>query len=364
MYDRVNKFGGAERVLLALHKIFPSAPLYTSVYHPKKARWARVFTIYPSFLQHVPFAKSYHQVFAPLMPLAFNSFSFTTYDIVISVTSESAKGIRVTGETIHICLCLSPTRYLWSGYKEYFVSPFSRFLSAPLVGLLRFWDKKIAQRPHGFIAISQEVQTRIKKYYKRESDVIYPPAMLKSKIQRLGGKRKVKDQKLETTGYFLVVSRLSRLTPYKKVEIAIKAATKLGIPLVIIGQGNSNFLKKYAGPLVKFVQDVSDAELIDYYKNAQALIFPGREDFGLVMVEALSYGTPVIAYKSGGAVEIIEEGKTGAFFKKQTVSSLSLVLKRFNKSTYNSDTCKQSAKRFSFPSFEKRIKQYILKVID
>ncbi len=355
MYDRVNKWGGAERVLLALHTIFPYAPLFTSVYHPKKARWATVFRIKTSFLQHIPFAKSYHQLFASLMPYAFRSFNFTKYDIVISVTSESAKNIRVGGKTLHICLCLTPTRYLWSGYDEYFSNKIFRFFTFPIVGLLRWGDQRAAKKPHAFIAISKEVQRRIKKYYGRESEVIYPPLTLQVKSEKL-----VKSKKKE---YFLVVSRLSRFTPYKKIDIAVAAATRLQLPLIVVGEGNQAHFKKFAGPTVQFVGKVTDEELVSYYENAKALIFPGKEDFGLVMVEAQAAGIPVIAYKAGGAAEIVKEGKTGEFFTRQTVNSLVNVLKKFNARRYNSKSCKENAKRFSFSYFEKALKQYILKVI-
>lgn len=352
MYDRVNKWGGAERVLLALHKVFPHAPLYTSVYHSQKAKWAKKFKVKTSFLQKVPFAKSHHQFFAPLMPLAFGSFRFDAYDVVLSVTSESAKAIKVIGDVKHICLCLTPTRYLWSGYEEYFPRTVVRKLTKPVINALRYFDKKSAQNPHHFLAISKEVQKRIKKYYKRPSDLLYPPIMLPS--------GKLKKKKGE---YFLVVSRLSRFTSYKRVDLAVKAATELSLPLVVVGQGNANYLKKIAGPTVEFVQNVTDAQLQAYYQYAKALIFPGKEDFGLVMVEAQAAGVPVIAYKAGGALEIVQEGKTGVFFAQQTVASLIKVLKNFHESHYNSQRCKENAKRFSFSYFEKSLKKYILKVI-
>lgn len=351
VYDRVNKWGGAERVLLALHKIFPDAPLYTSVYHPEKAKWAKVFKVKTSFLQRVPLAKSHHQFFAPLMPFAFRNFRFDGYDIVLSVTSESAKAVKITGNIKHICLCLTPTRYLWSAYEEYFPNATIRRLTKPLIAALRFLDKKSAQNPDLMLAISKEVKKRIQKYYEREASVLYPPISLQFK----GKSRK-------RGNYFLVVSRLSRFTSYKRVDLAVKAATQLSLPLVVIGQGHIGSLKKHAGPTVKFVTNVSDKKLLDYYKNAKALIFPAKEDFGLVMVEAQAAGIPVIAYKAGGALEIVKEAVTGEFFSKQTLTSLTNVLKNFDESRYNSQSCKENAKRFSFSYFEKSLKEYILKV--
>ena len=175
VYDRVNKWGGAERVLLAFHKLFPEATLYTSVYNPKNAPWAKAFAIKTSFLQSFPYASSSHEFYPFLMPLAFENFSFDEYDLVISVTSEAAKGIMTKPKTMHICYCLTPTRYLWSGYSDYFDNSFFRFATKPVISYLRSWDMVASQRPDMYIAISKEVKERIKKYYGRESEVIYPP---------------------------------------------------------------------------------------------------------------------------------------------------------------------------------------------
>ena len=183
VYDRVNKWGGAERVLLAFHKIFPKSDLYTSVYNREKASWAKVFNVKTSFLQDFPYAKTSHQFYATLMPIAFESLNLDGYDLVISVTSEAAKGIITKPETLHICYCLTPTRYLWSGYKDYFKNPLLRFFSKPAVFYLRTWDKIAANRPDEYIAISGDVQDRIKRYYGRNSKIIYPPLMLNEKVR-------------------------------------------------------------------------------------------------------------------------------------------------------------------------------------
>src|SRR3990167_6737087 len=220
VYDRVNKWGGAERVLLVLHELFPSAPLYTSVYDPVKAPWAKVFPkIVTSFLQKVPGAKASHEYFALLMPLAFEQFDFSPFDLAISVTSEAAKGIITKPGTIHICYCLTPTRYLWSGYELYFENRLFRSLTAQMVKYLRAWDKVAAQRPDRIVAISKEVQKRIKKYYNLESKIIYPPVSVKY--------NSLANPNLPKRFYLLV----SRLVPYKRVDFAIKAFNKLGYPL-------------------------------------------------------------------------------------------------------------------------------------
>ena len=357
VYDRVNKWGGAERVLLSLNKIFPDAHLYTSVLNLKKAPWAKNFKkIETSFLQNFPFASSFHEGYATLMPIAFESFSFDEYDLVISITSEAAKGIITKPKTLHICYCLTPTRYLWSGYEDYFKNPYLRFLSKPAVSYLRTWDKMGAQRPDAFIAISKEVQKRIKKYYGRDSTVIYPPLTLEdTKILRYKDTKREKLPNIK--GYFLVVSRL---VPYKKVDIAIAACNELGLPLKIVGTGSQErFLKSIAGPTIEFLGELTDENLNNYYKNCRGLIFPGKEDFGLVMAEAQGFGKPVIAFGGGGALEIIEEGKTGEFFEKQTPDSLKRVLVKFNGSRYNIKYCIDNAQRFSFENFKKEFIEFL-----
>jgi glycosyltransferase involved in cell wall biosynthesis len=358
VYDRVNKWGGAERVLLALHKIFPKAPLYTAVYDSDSAKWAKVFRVHPSFLQKIPIARNHHEHFAPFMPLVFESFDFSKYNLVISVTSEAAKGIITPPEIKHICICLTPTRYLWSGYNEYFKNSLFKFITAPLIQYLRNWDFSAAHRPDEMIAISETVQKRIKKYYKRDSHIVYPPAELSKVVTQKSKNEKAFKYKNEK--YYLVVSRLSKLTAYKRVDLAIKAANKLSLKLIIVGEGrDEEYYKSLAGDTVTFVGSVSDSELHNYYTHAQALIFPGNEDFGLVMVEAQAHGTPVIAYRKGGATEILQDEKTGKFFDSQTVSNLVEVLKSFDKSVYNKNDCIANSKRFSFYNFEKEIQKVV-----
>ncbi len=354
VYDRVNKWGGAERVLLALHKLFPEAPLYTSVHNPQTASWADVFDVRPSFLQNIRFTRSNHEKLALLMPSVFESFRFDEYDLVVSVTSESAKGIITKPHTKHICYCLTPTRYLWSGYDSYFANKALRFISKPAVSYLRSWDKKAAHRPDEIVSISEEVRRRVKDYYGRESIVIYPPVELNSNFKTLNAKQ-FQNSKFKTakTGYFLIVSRLSRFTQYKRIDLAIEAFNELKMPLKIIGEGNwKKDLEAIAGPTISFEGAVNDKELEKYYKNAKALIFPGVEDFGLTVVEAQGFGIPVIAFRGGGALETIKEGKTGYFFDKQTKQSLVAALKNFDKMKFNPEECVKHAERFGFDTFK------------
>jgi len=352
VYDRVNKWGGAERVLLALHKLFPQAPLFTSVYDQEKAPWASVFNVKTSFLQNFPFA-IHHELYAVLMPIAFESFNFDEFDLVISVTSEAAKGIITKPQTKHVCYCLTPTRYLWSGYDEYFKNPLLKLISKPAVWYLKFWDKIAANRPDTFIGISKEVQTRIKKYYDRESTVVYPSAD--------GIRRKALSSKYKEEDYFLIVSRL---VSYKKIDLAVKAFNKLKLPLKIVGTGSEyKHLKKIAGPTIEFLGNLTDKELVGYYSGCRALVFPGIEDFGLTILEAQSFGKPIIAFRCGGALETVIERKTGIFFNELSVESLIKAIEQLNDIKIDPDDCIKQSQRFSFDNFKKQFMEEILKQV-
>lgn len=350
VYDRVNKWGGAERVLLALHELFPDAPLYTSVYNAQKAAWAKVFRIKTSFLQKLSATRSNHEYIPYLMPAAFEHFTFDEYDVVISLTSEAAKGIITKPHTKHICYCLTPTRYLWSGYREYLNNSLKRFIARPFVSYLRKWDVAASFRPDLFVAASHEVKNRIKKYYNKvAATVIYPPTNMLPNSERNTKKRE--------GSYFLVVSRF---VPYKRIDLAIAACNSLHLPLKIIGKGREERkLRAMAGNTVEFVGEVSDESLVEYYKNAKALLFPGTEDFGLTVVESQMYGRPVIAYRGGGALETIIEGKTGAFFNTQTASSLREALISFNWEIYSPRACMQQADKFSLPVFKNQFRRLV-----
>lgn len=343
VYDRVNKWGGAEKVLLALHELFPQAPLYTAVYHPQKAAWAKVFPrVIPTFLQKIPLMQDKHELLGTLTPVAFEMLDLSNFDLVVSVTSEAAKGVVTKPETVHICYCLTPTRYLWSGYDIYFANPLLRFVSKPIVSYLRYWDRIAAQRPDIMIAISSAVRGRIKKYYKRNSQIVYPPVDLeKFKIE--------KGERLKRKDFFLVVSRF---TPYKKLDLAVEAFNRLNQPLLIVGTGGQEWgLRRLAQKNVKFLGELTDRQLSSYYKRARALIFPQEEDFGIAAVEAQALGCPVIAYKAGGATETVIPGKTGEFFYPQTPEALAKVVKKFKPEDYKRGDLVENAERFSKERF-------------
>jgi glycosyltransferase involved in cell wall biosynthesis len=353
VYDRVNKWGGAERVLLTLHELFPNASLFTSVYDSKKADWAKIFPkVIPSFLQKIPYLQDKHEFLGTFMPAAFEGFNFDNYDLVISVTSEAAKGIITRPGTIHICYCLTPTRYLWNSYNIYFSEKsLLRALAEPVIRYLQRWEKVAARRPDKIIAISSAVKKRIKKYYGLDSQIIFPP------VENIFFKSKQKKGK-----YYLIVSRL---VSYKKVDLAVKAFNKLGYPLIIVGKGSEGRkLKKISKKNIQFAGEVSEEKLIEYYANAKALIMPQEEDFGIVAVEAQSVGTPVIAFKAGGALNTVVEGKTGIFFEKQTTEGLIKAVQRFSRLTINSSDCRNQAEKFSKERFKKEFNQMVAECLN
>lgn len=357
VYDRVNKIGGAEQILLSLHKLWPRAPLFTSVYHPQTAKWAKRFQVLTSPLQKIPLAKKHHEWFAWATPYAFESFDFSSFDIVISVTSAEAKGIITSPNTLHISYLLTPTRYLWSHAHFYQNSSYAtnkNFITKKITPIfassLRRWDYVAAQRPDHIVAISQTVATRIKKYYQREADqIIYPPVI---PIKKTCPKTlPLPDE------YYLVVSRL---VPYKQIDIAIKAFNQSGKNLVIVGTGaQEKYLKQIAKPNITFLNKISRDKLTYAYNHCQALIFPAEEDFGIVSVEAQSAGKPVIAYSRGGSKETVISGQTGILYTRQTPASILKSVEKLNKNKLNAKVCRQNAKKFSQKRFLDGFKSYI-----
>lgn len=357
VYDRVNKFGGAERVLLALHKIWPDAPLYTAVYNKKTAPWADDFTVIPSFLNKIPLSSTNHEIFPLLTPFAFESFDFSAYDVVLSITSSDAKGIITSPKTLHICYMLTPTRYLWDGYQDHLQNPGFGILN-PMVKILmkvfspglRQWDYLVSARVDKFIAISKTVSARIKKYYKRDAEIIYPPVNTDN-FNIKGHKSK--------GNYFLIVSRL---VPYKKIDYAISAFNKLGLNLKIIGSGiEEERLKQMAQKNIEFIgSGLTDEKLCWYYQNCRALIFPGVEDFGISSVEALACGKPVIAVDGGGISEIIISGISGEIYKNAEEVSLTKAVKKMLDKKYSALDCQKNAQRFTQNKFQQSMKNTVV----
>lgn len=344
VYDRVNKWGGAERVLLALHELWPEAPLFTAVYDSTRAQWADVFEVRPSFMQYIPFAKNHHEWFPWLTPMAFESFSFDKYDVVISVTSAEAKYIITKPHTMHICYCLTPTRYLWSGYDVYAQTSALLRLLTPT---LRRWDMIGAQRPDHYIAISHRVKERIKNYYGRDVlSVIYPPVDV------------LPSQQYAQKDYFLVVSRL---VPYKRIDRIIDAFNELKLPLVIIGSGHEERLLRHrASGTISFVSShLTDEQLAAYYGSCRAFLSAADEDFGIAAVEAQAAGKPVIAFRESGTAEIVQEGKTGILFGKQSAHSIIDAVQKLQKTTILKKACQENARQFTKERFAKEMKNTV-----
>lgn len=352
VHDYLNQMGGAERVVLALHEIFPDAPLYTSIYDPKRVDAAfQKMDIRTSFMQKLPLVKKHHQPFLPFYPFAMERLDLRGYDLVLSSSSAFGKGVVTRPETMHICYCHTPMRWCWN-YDEYVererLGRISRSILPFLITGLRVWDQMSASRVDHFIANSPVVADRIQKYYRRDS-VVIPPPVEASRFEF--------DPTIVPEEYFLIVSRFM---PYKRIDLAIEACNRLQLPLVIIGSGrDENRLKSIAGPTIRFMGRLSDVEVLHYYAHCRAFILPGEEDFGITPLEAQASGRPVIAYGAGGALASVVEGVTGTFFQKQTVESLAAVLASFDERTYDPQTIRNHALEFDMPRFHRRILQFI-----
>lgn len=356
VHDYLNQYGGGERVLEALSNLFPEAPIYTLFYDKKRTGFAfEGKDIRTSFLQKIPFISRAHHLFPILMPLGIESFDLSSYDLVISSSASFAKGIITGPETLHICYCHTPTRYLWQDSSSYVEDTrYPRILKfwIPLAtAYLRVWDRQAAKRPDFLFANSQFVQRRIAKYYGRKSKVIHPPVNFNFFARSKGGPGPPQD------AYFLMVGRL---VPYKRFDIAVRACTNLGVPLKIIGDGpERKYLERIAGPTIEFVGLVSERILPDYYRGAKALLFPQEEDFGITALEAMASGKPLIAYKGGGAVEIVEEGKTGIFFDKQTSESLAEAIGLYSSYVFDAQYIREAARGYGRENFLCNIREAI-----
>jgi len=308
---------GGEKVLEGLCDLFPDADIFTLVAEPEKLSPKLLrHKITTSFLQKIGGRKHYQKML-PLMPWALESLDLTAYDLVISSEAGPAKGIITRPDAVHICYCHSPMRYVWDMFHQYrneagFLGKTVLSLTAPW---LRQWDVTTSHRVDHFIANSCYVSKRIVKFYRRDAVVINPPV----EVQRFSISDAPKD-------FYLCAGQI---TPYKKVELAVAACTRLNLPLLVVGEGASPQLKRSAGPTVKFIGSVSNADMENYLRECRALLYPGVEDFGIIPLEAMASGRPVIAFARGGALETVVDGKTGLFFTEQTVESLADALKRF-----------------------------------
>ena len=345
-YDWLNQWGGAEKVLLDLIKLYPEAPIYTLIHDPKKTNWLPKKTkVFTSFLNKIPFFKKNSIFQTPFYPLAIKQFDFSKYDIVISTTQVIGHSLNVPKKTLFVCYFHNINRYVYQTPPQFKILK-------PLFYLYKKLDFTYSRRPDYLFCNSKTVQQRIKNTYKRDSKIIYPGVDTSFFIP---SKTKTKEK------YFLIVSRL---VSHKKIDLAIKACHQLNQKLYIIGTGRNkneliNLANSLNNPNIKFFGKVNDDKLLNLYQNCQALICPQLEDFGLTPLEAQACGKPVIAYNEGGLTETVINNKTGIFFKYQTVKSLVRAIKKFKSNNFSKDNCQKNAQKFSNIKFMLNFKKEI-----
>lgn len=369
VHDYLKEYGGAERVLEAMHEVWPEAPVYTAFVDyaglGPHAQRLRGWDIRTSWVQRAWPVKKLHSPLRFLTPWIWKYFDLADYNVVITSSAwYIPRGIVTKGKTVHICYMHTPPRHLY-GYET--GSDWQKHWPVRVYGtivnhFLRMYDYKTAQNVDYFIANSEETKRRIAKFYRRKSTVIYPPVVMpfmapKKKETSIQG---VINHTTTEQEYYLCVSRLARA---KHIDLAIKACNKLKKPLVIVGKGKEEErLRSIAGPTVKFLGEIDDKKLHAIYQVAKALIFPAAdEEFGIVPVEAMAAGVPVIAYRSGGVVETVIEGKTGVFFNELTVNSLIKTMEQWNNGTMKSSDCIKQAQNFSKSRFQQKIKSFVEK---
>jgi glycosyltransferase involved in cell wall biosynthesis len=345
--------GGAERIVLEVHRMFPDAPIYTSQYNPAKIDWFKDADVRTGWLQKLPAGL---KKFLPVLRAwYFSHLDLTQYDLVITCNfGAEAKAVR-TKPGAHICLCNAPTHYYWSRYEAYLKDPgfptglnwLARLGLRILVAPMRRWDYRAAQRPDHMVAISSHIQEQIKKYYHRDSQVIHPPVDTERFAHASSKQRK---------GFVIT----GRQTPYKRIDLAVAACAKLNLPLTVIGNGpERERLVQMAGPTITFTGQIPDGDMPQYFASAAGFIFPGLDDFGITPLEAMAAGTPVIAYQAGGALDYVVPDKTGEFFPEQTVDSLAQALQAFKPSQYDSATIRAHAQSFGQQAFHNKLVQFI-----
>jgi glycosyltransferase involved in cell wall biosynthesis len=351
--DWLTGLGGAERVVYQFHKMYPEAPIYTSQYEPSKIDWFKDADIRTSWLQGLPSSlKKFLPVFRALY---FSHLDLSEYDLVLISSGAEAKSVKTGAETQSVCYCHSPTHYYWTRYNDYVRDPgFGKLDWLARIGLkvllapMRKWDFKAAQKPDYLITNSSYSKTNIKEFYKRDATVIYPPVNTETFRSTSSSNR---------NGFVVA----GRQTPYKKIELAVQACSEMNLDLTVIGNGpDHKKLIEMAGPSIKFVTRATDSEMASYFKAASAFIFPNVDDFGIVAVEALSSGTPVIAYAQGGSLDYITNGVNGTLFKEQTVASLKKAIKDIGEVKIDNKIVSKSADKFSNENFNKEINKYLL----
>ena len=350
VHDWLNQSGGAEDVLGVLAQMFPTAPIYTSIYAPERVQSVfRERDVRVSWANRLPGVHRQHQRYLLAFPFAFQGFDFSGYDLIISNKSGFCHGLRKPEGAMHVCYCLTPARYVWDlgGYlaRERF-HPALPILLRPFLGWMQRRDCLAADGVDDFVAISSEVQRRIARFYGRDSVIIHPPV----DTARF---RPCEDQ----GDYFLVVSRL---IPYKRIDLAVQACTQLGLPLIVAGNGRDRpRLEALAGPTVQFLGHVPDDELPDLMGRCRAFIFPGQEDFGIAPVQAMAAGRPVIAFADGGAIDYLRSGHAGVLFEEQSLCALTEALVDFQDDAFDAHVIREEAMRFDRSEFESKLRSFI-----
>jgi glycosyltransferase involved in cell wall biosynthesis len=349
VHDWLNQLGGAEDVLETLVDLYPSAPVYTSLYWPEKmpAHWQE-WDIRPSFIDRLPLARRRQQLYFPLYSLAFEQFNLEGYDLVLSNKSGFCHGVITGPETVHICYCLTPTRYLWR-YHQYAqqenLKRSTRLLLLPFLTFLRQWDRLAADRVDHFIAISQEIRRRIAKVYRREAAIIYPPV----DTARF-------EPATQTDDYYLFVGRL---VPYRRVDLLVEAFNKLGRPLLIAGSGRDRErLEAMANSNITFLGYIPNGELPELFARCRAFLFPGDEDFGIAPVQAMAAGRPVIAYAAGGSLDTVVPG-TGVLFGRQTADAIIEAVEGFDPEAVSPAFVRRHAESFDTVVFKRKLLRFV-----
>lgn len=356
--DFLTKFGGAQRVLLSLHELYPDAPIYCLAYDEigTKGKFKDCQIIESSLGKLPPFLKKKTKYFLPSLPKRIEEFDFSDFDVVVSSSDSYSHGILTKPSTFHLCYCHTPTRYLWDWYHEYLKENnmdkgLKSLIVRNILHKIRIWDKVSSSRVDKWLANSQNVAERIEKYYRTNAEVLYPPVDT-DKIGLNAGNR---------DDFYLV---LSRLEPYKRVDLAVEACTKLNKNLVVIGEGTDlKNLKKIAGKTITFLGWQDEKDVYKHLQQAKAFIFPGEEDFGITPVEAMAAGTPVIAYNKGGVVESVADGKTGIFFDEPNADSLATAIEKFEKESdkFTPQNCNEQTGKFTKAVFQIQFKQILEK---
>jgi glycosyltransferase involved in cell wall biosynthesis len=354
-HDWLTGMRGGERVLETLCRAFPEAPVFTLIHNPAGiSDVINAHRIHTSWLQALPGITRHYRIFLPLFPSAVDWMNVPEADLLISASHCIAKGLPVSPCTRHLCYCFTPMRYAWLFYEEYFGSnPIKALIARPLLAALRAWDRKRSGEVDRFVAISRHVRNRIKDFYGRDSDVVYPP--VDTDRCTPGGEKK--------HGEFDLV--VSALVPYKRIDLAVKAYNSLGYPLKIVGTGSElSRLKTVAGPNVEFLGWQSDREVLEFYRACRMLVFPGEEDFGIVPVEAQACGKPVVAYGRGGALETVKEDVSGLFFEEQSVDSLRDAVRTCAERKWDAAAIRANSQEFSTERFVQRLSESMAACMD